>query len=199
MTRPVWRATRLNAHYVPALRLAEIVLDATSVEPLRGTVAANGLLVSMPRLFEDFVTAALGERLTARRGRVVAQDTARSLDRDGHVPLRPDLVWYDGVRPLAVVDAKYKAEKPEGFPGADVYQLLAYCTAYGLRRGHLVYAAGNDAPPVYRITGAGVEVTAHTLDLTASPVALLAQVDNLVVTVAEAARNEAKQLVIGGP
>lgn len=121
VVRPVWRSSRLNEHYAPALRLAEIVLDGTSVEPLRGPVAASGLLVSMPRLFEDFVTSVLGERLTARRGRVVAQDTARSLDLDGYVPLRPDLVWYDGLQPLAVVDAKYKAEKPEGFPGADAY------------------------------------------------------------------------------
>jgi 5-methylcytosine-specific restriction enzyme subunit McrC len=33
--------------------------------------------------------------------------------------MRPDLVWYaDGVRPAAVIDAKYKAERPEGFPHA---------------------------------------------------------------------------------
>jgi 5-methylcytosine-specific restriction enzyme subunit McrC len=83
-----------------------------------------------------------------------------------------------------VIDAKYKAEKPEGFPGADVYQLLAYCTAYGLRRGHLVYAAGNELPRVHRIPRAGVEIIAHTVDLTASPAALLARVDRLAEVVA---------------
>lgn len=198
VVRPVWRSSRLNEHYAPALRLAEIVLDGTSVEPLRGPVAASGLLVSMPRLFEDFVTSVLGERLTARRGRVVAQDTARSLDLDGYVPLRPDLVWYDGVRPLAVVDAKYKAEKPEGFPGADAYQLLAYCTAYGLRRGHLVYAAGNDQPPAYRITGAGVEVATHTLDLAAVPATLLRRVEGLAAAVVEAVQDEDVDVLTGG-
>jgi len=198
VVRPVWRPSRLNTHYVPALRLAEIVLDGTSVEPLRGPVAASGLLVSMPRLFEDFVTSVLGERLTARRGRVVAQDAARSLDLDGYVPLRPDLVWYDGVQPLAVVDAKYKAEKPEGFPGADAYQLLAYCTAYGLRRGHLIYAAGNDEPPIYRINGAGVEVTTHTLDLAAVPAALLGRMERLAAAVVETVRDADVDLLTAG-
>ena len=184
MPRPEWRPSRLNRRYQPALRLAELVLTATSVEPLRGPVAVNGLLVSMPRLFEDFVTTALGLRLAARGGRAARQDTSRDLDADGFVPLRPDLVWYDGDQPLAVIDAKYKAEKPEGFPGADVYQLLAYCTAYGLRRGHLVYAAGNELPRVHRIPRAGVEIIAHTVDLTASPAALLARVDRLAEVVA---------------
>lgn len=179
VVRPDWRPSRLNSHYLPALRLAEIVLDATSVEPLRGTVAASGLLVSMPRLFEDFVTAALAVRLTAAGGRVVTQDTARSLDLDGFVPLRPDLVWYDGARPLAVVDAKYKAEKPEGFPGADVYQLLAYCTAFGLRRGHLIYAAGNEEPRIHRIVAADTEIFAHTINLAAAPNDVLAQLDRV--------------------
>jgi len=39
-----------------------------------------------------------------------------------------------------VVDAKYKAEKPSGFPNAGVYQMLAYCLRLGLPEGHLVNA-----------------------------------------------------------
>ena len=31
-----------------------------------------------------------------------------------------------------MIDAKYKAEKPAGYPNADLYQLLAYCTVLGL-------------------------------------------------------------------
>lgn len=42
-----------------------------------------------------------------------------------------------------MVDAKYEAEKPSGFPQADTYQMLAYCTVLGLPVGHLVYAEGN--------------------------------------------------------
>lgn len=56
-------ATRFNARYHTALRLAELVLRATSVEHESGGVAVNGFLLDMPRLFEDFVTVALREVL----------------------------------------------------------------------------------------------------------------------------------------
>ena len=62
------------------------------------------------------------------------------LDQAGQVPLRPDIVWKIGGTTAAVIDAKYKAEKPAGYPNADLYQLLAYCTILGLPVGHLVYA-----------------------------------------------------------
>jgi 5-methylcytosine-specific restriction enzyme subunit McrC len=56
---PPWQPARLNARYHTALRLAELVLRATSVEHSAGLVAINGFLLDMPRLFEDFVTVAL--------------------------------------------------------------------------------------------------------------------------------------------
>ena len=39
--------------------------------------------------------------------------------------LRPDIVWKVRGSAVAVIDAKYKAEKPAGYPNADLYQLLA--------------------------------------------------------------------------
>jgi 5-methylcytosine-specific restriction enzyme subunit McrC len=68
------------------------------------------------------------------------------LDQAAKVTLRPDIVWKIRGSPVAVVDAKYKSEKPVGYPNADLYQLLAYCTILGLRKGHLVYAKGNEEP-----------------------------------------------------
>jgi 5-methylcytosine-specific restriction enzyme subunit McrC len=109
------------------------------------------------------------------------------LDDDGSVDLIPDLVWYDpdGL-PLAVVDAKYKAEKHDGFPKPDIYQTLAYCIAYGVPRGHLVYARGNEEPRTYRISTAGVEVVAHCLDLEVSPRDLIGQVEALAASISPA-------------
>jgi 5-methylcytosine-specific restriction enzyme subunit McrC len=177
---PAWRPTRLNARYVPALRLAELVLAATSWEHADGEVPVTGFLVNMTMVFEAFVCTALGEEIAARGGLARTQDTSRTLDDDGLVDLRPDLVWYTpDMHPVALVDAKYKAERYDGFPNADIYQLLAYCTAFGLARGHLVYARGNEEPRRYSIRSAGVEVVAHCLDLEASPDALLAQVAEL--------------------
>lgn len=183
---PAWRLTRLNARYEPALRLAELVLRSASFDLGRGAVPATGFLVSMPAVFEAFVTKALGRELESRySGESVAQDASWFLDAGRSVALRPDLVWYSRPgRPGIVVDAKYKAESVAGFPNADVYQMLAYCSALRLPVGHLVYAKGTDAVrgcelPYTGVGGQGVRVVAHTLDLSARPGALLVQVVDL--------------------
>ena len=177
---PAWQPSRLNARYVPALRLAELVLASTSWDLGTGAVPVTGFLVSMPRVFEAFVCTALSEHIVRTGGSAAAQDKSRTLDDDGAVDLRPDLVWYgaDG-QPAAVIDAKYKAERYDGFPNADIYQVLAYCTAFGLPKGHLVYAAGNEEPRTYTISAAGMTVVAHCLNLEAPPDALLRQVADL--------------------
>jgi 5-methylcytosine-specific restriction enzyme subunit McrC len=176
---PSWQPSRLNVRYQVALRLAELVLRATSVEHAVGTVAVNGFLLDMPRLFEDFVTVALREALEpAYGGRVVAQ-SRHYLDVAGRVVLKPDIVWHARGSVVAVVDAKYKAEKFGGYPNADLYQLLAYCTVLGLPVGHLVYAAGNEAPAHHVVRESGVEVICHALDLSQPSDSLLAQVNDL--------------------
>jgi 5-methylcytosine-specific restriction enzyme subunit McrC len=181
---PAWQPTRLNARYYAALRLAEIVLRATSVEHQPGSVLLNGFLLDMPKLFEDFVTVALREALvTGFGGRVDDQDR-HYLDQAGRVVLRPDIVWKIRGSPVAVIDAKYKAEKPAGYRNADLYQLLAYCTVLGLREGHLVYAKGNEEPARHVVRESGVEIFCHALDLSHSPDALLNQMRTLAQAIA---------------
>ena len=176
---PAWQPTRLNARYHTALRVAELVLRATSVEQGSGGVTVNGFLLDMPRLFEDFVTVALREALvTAFGGRVDAQDR-HFLDEAGQVPLRPDIVWKLNGAAVAVADAKYKAEKPAGYPNADLYQLLAYCTVLGLDRGHLIYAKGSEEPAHHVVRRSGIEIICHAVDLNAEPDALLEQMRSI--------------------
>jgi len=40
-----------------------------------------------------------------------------------------------------------------GYPNADLYQLLAYCTLLGLPAGHLVYTRGNADPARHMVRG----------------------------------------------
>lgn len=180
---PAWQPTRLNARYHVALRLGELVLRATSVEHAIGTVAVNGFLIDMPQLFQDFVTVALREKLEGAYGGYVAAEPLHHFDEAGRVRLYPDIVWHVSGSPVAVIDAKYKAEKPRGYPNADLYQLLAYCTVLGLRTGHLVYARGNEEPSHHVVRGAGVEVVCHALDLDQSPQMLLAEVRALAAAI----------------
>jgi 5-methylcytosine-specific restriction enzyme subunit McrC len=183
---PAWQPTRLNARYHTALRLAELVLRATSLEQGTGGVAVNGFLLDMPKVFEDFVTVALREAIVATYGgRVVDQDP-HQFDEDGHVLLRPDIVWKARSTALAVVDAKYKSEKPAGYPNADLYQLLAYCIVLGLDRGHLLYAKGNEEPAHHVVRRSGIEIICHAVDLEAVPAALLDQMSELASQIAAA-------------
>ena len=92
----------------------------------------------------------------------------------------PDLVWSDEAgRPRAVVDAKYKAQKYDSFPDADLYQALAYATALGLDAAHLVYAKGSEPARHYVVRHCGVRLVAHVLDLNLPPASLLQEVARL--------------------
>lgn len=181
---PAWEATRLNARYHTVLRLAELVLRATSAEHESGGVAVNGFLFDMPQLFEDFVTMALREALVPVYGGRVADQDRNHFDEARQITLKPDIVWKIRGAPVAVIDAKYKSEKPAGYPNADLYQLLAYCTVLGLRTGHLVYAKGNEDPVRHIVRGSDVEIICHALDLELEPGQLLAEVRGLAGRIA---------------
>lgn len=177
--RPAWTPSRLNDRFVPALRLAEMILDGESIEQRHGEVTVRGFLVNLNKVFEDFVCVAFSEALRGSAGHGSHQHGAH-LDAAEAVEITPDFVWLgEGGTPAAVVDAKYKAEKPSGFPNADVYQMLAYCTAFGLSEGHLVYARGQGPEAIHHIPGAKVDVHCHALDLQASPVEILEEVTRL--------------------
>ncbi len=181
---PGWQATRLNARYHAALRLAELVLRATSVEHEAGSVAVNGFLLDMPGLFEDFVTVALREALVSAYGGRVDDQDQNHFDEARQVRPRPDIVWKVHGSAAAVIDAKHKAEKPAGYPNADLYQLLAYCTVLGLRSGHLVYAQGNEKPARHVVRRSGIEIFCHAVDLDQEPDALISHMRDLAQMIA---------------
>lgn len=172
---PRWTPSRLNSRYTHALRLAELILAGRSVRPEGGVpTAAEGFVLDMPEVFERFVERALGDALAAHRVRCAAQEGHHRLDEAGRVRFRPDLVLYRAGRPLSVVDAKYAFLRTTAPRVEHLYQLLGYCTALGLPRGHLVYAAtAEDGPKDHVIRRSGVTVTTHAVDLGQPPRALL--------------------------
>ena len=180
---PLWMPNRLNARYADALWLAHVVLAAGSVEQNPGSVRLDGFLLDVYKIYEEFVTSILGTALEDVGGECTAQDNS-TLDEEADIPIRSDLVWRVDGAPAAVIDAKYKAEKPSGFAQADLYQALAYAISYGLDRAHLVYAKGNEPSRTWTVRGAKVEITAHTLDLNKSPQAILAQISEIACRIA---------------
>ena len=147
---PAWQPTRHQRplpHGAAAGRAgaARDLGRSTPPEPWRST----GSCSTCPSCSRTSSPWHCARRSRARYGGRVVGQSRHYLDEAGRVVLRPDIVWRVGGKVAAVIDAKYKAEKPSGFPNADLYQLLAYCTVLGLRVGHLVYAAGQRAasPP----------------------------------------------------
>ncbi|MEV2210406.1 restriction endonuclease [Streptomyces sp. NPDC050997] len=184
---PGWQPNRLNARYHHALHLAGLVLDGASAEHLPGGLRMNGFLFDMNKVFEDFVCVALREALAAYGGHATLQARNIYLDEGGAIRMRPDLVWYgeSGV-PLVVADAKYKAGRPQGYPDADLYQMLAYCTSLGLKNGHLVYAKGNAPHVGHMVRHSGIVLHQHALDLGQAPSVLLRAVSALTASMVRA-------------
>ncbi len=137
--------TRLDEHYRPAVELARLIIENSSLELRRGEVAGAAFLVDMNKVFEDFLYVALGEALGLPRGQWKHEE-GLTLDEAGRISMKPDLSWWpsgtagNGSQPIFVGDAKYKKLEAPGFEHADIYQMLAYCTAANLSYGLLVYA-----------------------------------------------------------
>ncbi len=171
--------TRLNERYGASLRLAELILHASSIDASKGPLAAAAFVFDMNKVFEDFVSTAFREAMQPYGGVVKGQWTG-SLDVERRLGIRPDITWWSGTNCLAVADAKYKALELKGMPNADAYQMLAYCTALGLERGFLVYAndSGED-PRSHRVRNSDCVIEVRTLDVEAEPKDLLKQVETL--------------------
>ena len=169
---------RLNEHYRSVVELSRLILQHRAFESSRGRVRAAGFLMDMTRVFQEFVTVALREALGLSQ-EAFRERSIWSLDEAGRVHLRPDLVWQDGSLCRFVGDAKYKWLAPSGFQHADIYQMLAYCTAADLPSGLLIYAKGESESGVHRIRNTNKTIELASLDLRGSPEEILAEVRGL--------------------
>ena len=176
---PTW--TRLNRRYRPAVDLARLILDNSSLNLTSGSTTATSVLFDMASVFEDFVVVALREALGATARTFPQGGTGRRLrlDDEGDIALAPDLSWWENDRCLFVGDCKYKRAKVEGVPNADLYQLLAYTTALDLPDGLLIYAAGEYPAGTHTVTHAGKRLHVVTLDLAGEPATVLSEIERL--------------------
>lgn len=192
---PRWQPSRLNGRYHNALGLAEILLRHGSTRTNATGVEMSAFVVVMWKVFEDFVTMALKEALSAVPGRVEPQLSAYLTgdgswtsgmtgkgadDPHGDVAMNVDLVQLDpaGI-PRVAFDAKYKLASTTGeYANADHYQMLAYCTALKVPVAWLVYAGGG--PDIRRtIKNVTIDVVAAPIDLRQRPEKILARIDQI--------------------
>jgi 5-methylcytosine-specific restriction enzyme subunit McrC len=177
--------TRLNRRYGPAMKLAELILHSTSIDFMRGPVVGTTFVFDMNEIFQDFVSAAVGEELTRYGGVIRLEPTQASLDSAGRLKLLPDITWWMFGRCMAVLDAKYKALALRGMPNADAYQMLAYCVGLKLREGYLLYAKDEGQGSAdHDVVDGRTTIRVRTLDLQLVPEELLGRVRELAREVA---------------
>lgn len=172
--------TRQNEHYRQILGLARVVLKDSMADLAGGAVGTVGFTLRLHDVFERFVRTALRE--AAGLTEIEFPDSWRgrklSLAESGQVPLAPDLgVRIDG-RWKFVGDVKYKRDAGAG-DEVDLYQLLAYATATGLREATLVYAQGPPSSITHEVRHAGKRLNLRHLDLSAPPREALGQIQGI--------------------
>lgn len=162
---------RLNDRYQPAIRLAELILRATSYDLGRGKASSSSFLIDMNRVFEEFVIQALRDELKLSDSEFPQGALGRRLRLDvaERIPLKPDISWWHGKRCVFVGDVKYKKTYDMRVPNADLYQLLAYTTATNLPGGLLIYAAGEEQPGAHIVRFADKHLEVVALDLAGPP------------------------------
>ena len=183
---PEIRFDRLNEHYRGVVSLSQLILRHGAFESSRGEVRASGFLMDMNVVFQEFVTVALREALGVSTD-AFGERPISTLDEDGKVSLRPDLVWREGARHVFVGDAKYKNISGDQVPNTDVYQLLAYTTALDLPSGLLIYAKGEADTATYQVRHSGKRLEVAALDLSGTLDEVLARVEWLAGVVKAAA------------
>ena len=167
-----------NEHYREVVTPARLILRHAAIETERGKVRANGFLMDMNVVFQEFVTHALREKTRSLGTQLPVRQSAsahpprRGLPRTAQTG--PLLVGRPRLH--LVGDAKYKRVKYERVPNADLYQLLAYATALDLPGGLLIYAEGETENITHRVA---------TVDLSGTIADLQAEIDRL----ARCARN----------
>jgi 5-methylcytosine-specific restriction enzyme subunit McrC len=178
---PAWNASRLNSHYLDALRIAELIISGNGFHENSGDVLISGFSIDMYKVFEDFVAKQLAIRVNNSSDRLVTQKIL-TLDVGGLYKEKPDVIWYRDGRPFQVLDTKYK--KPEGETQQrdslnDLRQVISYASLLGLKQAHLVYGVAGNARSI-ETHQEGITVYTHGLDLGKSPADIQKQLDSLV-------------------
>ncbi|ATW51104.1 McrC family protein [Streptomyces peucetius] len=135
------RYTRLNARYRAAHTWARLLLRGGGVTDLLTDdgITADGLLLSMPALWEAVVRRLASEAAVVHGGDVVPSHGEAAITVRGDLgktsTFRPDVLLSlpgreIGHRVLLPVDAKYKRYDRHGVGADDIHQLLTY------RAGH---------------------------------------------------------------
>ena len=165
---------RLNEYYKPILTICKILLQNSSINPeglrtehlnaLR-TKESFAFLIDMNKLFETFVREYLRQNLE-QLGLEVNKGH-EYLCYDNEIELEPDIVITKNGKTVLIIDTKYKILDDENkISREDISQMLAYCHAYNIKTGLLLYPKFRDGiDHSYYIKNSNIEVRVDTIDI----------------------------------
>jgi 5-methylcytosine-specific restriction enzyme subunit McrC len=151
---------RLSSHYYPALPLADLILRSMGIVNEVGVVMADGFLLDMNRLFEEFVRKRLAREL-GKSGIKVEGQQESWFDTEKQAKIKPDLLITARHGQL-VADTKYKVTNDPG--PADLYQMLAYCRVLNIDRGILI-TVGEARNRTFQVRDGETQITVCPIQL----------------------------------
>jgi 5-methylcytosine-specific restriction enzyme subunit McrC len=153
-------ADRLAEGYRPLLDLCRLLADALGPSDVAGATPCPAFLLDMERVFERYITRGVAEAFAGADGWTAAAQQTHVVAPG--VEMRPDVTVHCDGRPMMVMDAKWK--RPASAPSpADLYQMLAYCTALNVGRAVLVYPGRRDSVRAFPLNHAPVCVEIRSL------------------------------------
>lgn len=180
---------RLNDDYRPIHRLCRLLLEGSSVSETAGETGFRAFLLDMNVLYEQFLTVALAEAMPP--GLLLASQRATHLDQDRWIAIRPDISLLRFGLPVLIADAKYKLHDSERTGHADLYQMLAYCTAEGVDHGALIYPKWEGSgESTLRVRNSPVSIERITIDLGSSIAQLRSDIRRLAQRLCQRATDQ---------
>jgi 5-methylcytosine-specific restriction enzyme subunit McrC len=152
--------------YEAMLDLCRLLAGGLAPGEGAGPTPAPAFLLDMERVFERHVTRGLTAGFAGLGHGVSVQPTYTvnvPVPGQPDVAMRPDVTVDGAGGPVLVVDAKWKRLPGAAPVTADLYQVLAYCTALGVGQAVLIYPGRRDRAWDYRFTRTPIRVTVRTL------------------------------------
>jgi 5-methylcytosine-specific restriction enzyme subunit McrC len=152
--------TGLTEGYRPLFELCRLLAEGLSPGEKAGATPCPAFLLDMERVFENYCISSCVQPLHTSQGTYGKYSVAiQPLHRFGNLRMRPDLVLQKADLPVLVLDAKWKKDTVQ----QDIYQVLAYCAALGVKQAVLVYPGRRDRKRSLRFEHTGIALTVRKL------------------------------------
>jgi 5-methylcytosine-specific restriction enzyme subunit McrC len=161
---------RLTEAYRPLFDLCWILVESLAPGEQSGSTSCPAFLLDMDRVFERYVTTGVARAYAGSARFTVSVQPLFTVNQPdaclADIHLRPDFTVAAAGRPFLAGDTKWKRLAGSPLVTPDLYQVLSYCTALGMKRGLLIYPGRRDRLWSYRLAHTPLSLEIRTLLVT---------------------------------